>query len=905
MSLSFKENNESNQSYLKLEIYQSQICQSIKPPLPYGLSILFDNFKENQIESIEKENEVLKYPGNQFIYILNNNTSQNDLIGKEIIINSYTTSIFIIKKNFASVKIPILYSKTNNQKQWFFLKDINDNICIKILISIEIFLSNKLINNFNNSNDILKQNNETIKENKTYKNKSNNNYMNAINYNNKKPKDNNIINNHNTYIVSTNYNSASGNSLLNITNNIYLKTINNNSNNINNLNINFPFNFSPIPLFGKSNSFFIDSVNEKDKDNNNIHIKKESFKSLIDNKSKILENEELQLISENDGDSKMLKENAIYSGELSNNEIISDSKNEAIQNNENILDKINTLISEKNEEISDRQKAYTINYNNYLKDKKNSSKMLNILERENEKIKNNRKIIEKSEQIYENKTLNLNENILNFAKELERKNIQKELDEYERNIISNINEISFYFIEPKNFLNNIKIGETNQYINFLKLNRQYNIEIKAKNKINSLSKKLSNNPIFTKKLNLPNQIKGRISNEIESNREINHINKKYSPINYTLKDFNSKLSLSISNSDQINEEDNNDINNKSKKNYKNKNDELKNNKNKKYADIFRDYFCDNLDKKEFRKKPSKSNLTKGKLKLKIPFNCNSVNNIETKYSLTKNIFHKNSLIIKTNSNNTSNNNNTSNKSITINNKPKRKISNLNSKDIRKDKNLFKSKYNNSNIKKSNTSVDKKYISIDNKSLNITINTKLSLEKNNNLCKRKLNKKEKNKYNKKSFNNETFRYLNNHKNYFKGNPILISNNNNYLEYESIFSKNYNNTEIELNKNKNKIIRRKIKNKTVNINLNLNTNESYIKKSENSLNIPRKLLIINKEKNCKKFINEINYNKKVALTHTYSRPICININNKDNKMNDGILENKKNKKKTKIKANAINL
>ena len=829
MSLSFKENNDRGLSYLKLEIYQCQICQSIKPPLPYGLCILFDNFPENYIESIKNENEILKNPGNQFIYNLNNNLSQNDLMEKEIVINSYSTSIFIIKKNFASVKIPILYSKKNNQKQWFFLKDINDNICIKILIGIEICFSNKCINNFNNSNEFLRQNNEKIKENKIFKNQLNNNYMNAINYNNKKLKNKNLINNHNTYIVSTNYNFNSGNSLLNITNNIYMKTINNNSNNINNLNITFPFNFSPIPLFGKTNSFLIDTLKEKDEDNNKININKDSLKLLIDeNKRTNLEKEELKLISENDCDSNTINDNGMNSGELSNKEILTDNKIETIYKNENILDKINMLISEKNTEISESQKSYAFNYNNYLKDKKNTSRKWNILEKEGEKFKNCIKVIEKSKQIYETKNLNLNENFLIFSKDIKRKNIQNDLDEYERNIMSNINTIYFAFNEQEPFLNNIKLEKNNINIHPIKKaknsssqNKQYNIEIKVKNKINNYAKKITNNPTYKKKLNFSNKIKGKIANEIESNREINHFNKKHSPLDYKLLDFKSKLRLSISNSEHLNEENNSynnfDLNNRTIKNYANRNDKLK--KSDK-----RDYYYANLDKKKLRKKPSQSNLIKGKFKIKIPFNENSVNNIETKYLLTKNLFNNDSLTIKTNFYNTSNN-----KSINVNNnKPKRRISNLNSKKIRNDKYLYK--YINSNYKKSNTSNDKKFISIDNKSLNSTINSKLTLEKNNNLCKRKLDKKEKNKYIKKCFNNESFKFLNNHNNnYFKGKPILISHNNNSSENESIFSKNYNNTEIDLHKNtidnkniNNKIIRRKIKNKTVKINLNLNTN-----------------------------------------------------------------------------------
>ena len=223
MSLSFNWYNIASQSYVKLVIHQSQICKNIKVPIPYGLSIIFDDFPVKCIEPIKNENVILKSPQNEIIYNLNNsNLSKKELIEKEFIINSYTTSIFILKKNFASVKIPILYSDNNNQKQWFFLKDINESICIKILISIEIYISNEIFDNFNLNNEynILKQNSETIKENRINKNI---NYINAMNHHNKGIKKKYSINNHNTYIVSTNYNSSMGKSLLNITNNIYMK----------------------------------------------------------------------------------------------------------------------------------------------------------------------------------------------------------------------------------------------------------------------------------------------------------------------------------------------------------------------------------------------------------------------------------------------------------------------------------------------------------------------------------------------------------------------------------------------------------------------------------------------------------------------------------------------------------
>ena len=903
MSLLYNEKNEISKSYLKLEIYKSQICQSIKAPLPYGLCILFDDFPEKYIEPITNENEVFKSSENKFIYYLNeNDISQNKLFEKEFIINSYTTSIFIIKKNFASVKIPILYSKKDNKKQWFFLKDINDNICIKILISIEIYLENKIINNFksNNSKNILKRNSETIKENKMYDKISNNNNLNNINYYNKKIINKSLVNNHNnTCIVTTNYNSNSGNSQLNITNNIYMKTINNNSNNINNLNITFPFNFSPIPIFGKSNSFFIETI--KEKDNNKVHINQNSFKSLIDKKSKDTENKDLKLISENDGDSITINDND------NSDEIKTEIKNNILNNKEDLFDKINTLILKKKEEIKNNQQIYTDNYNNYLKEKKIIVKNGKILEKENEKIKNNIKIIEKSKQIYETKALNLNEYIMDFSKTLNRDVIQNELYEYERTIMENLNNISFAFNNIEYLKNQTKKRIYNKINNNKSMNKK-----KSHNSLYFHNKNKINNPIIAKKLNFENKSNRKIGKELYSNREINSFNTKNSPI-YKLKEFNSKLSLSIPNSEKRNDEkkDNNNIdeNNKTIKNYINKKKSNDNNFTK-YNNKLRDYYYDTLDKKEYKKKASKSNLIKGKLKLKIPFNENSANNIETKYILTKNNFNKEFFSIKTNSINT---NNISNKRINIKNKGKnKKISNLNSEKMKSDKFLFKNKCINNNYKKSYTIIDKKFISIENKSLNSTVHCKLSID-NNNLCKKKLNKKEKIKYDKKSFNNETLKNLNNYNNnYFKGKPILISNNNNSLGNESFLKNNFIDTETDLNKktidncsktnlNNNKIIRRKTKNNTVKLKSNINGNESCKKKNVNfrkSLNTKGNIVILNIEKQNKQTIrdNEQNNNSKnIALTHIYAKPIGININSNYNDINKKNFIKNKNKDK----------
>ena len=917
MSLSSKENKYSSKSYIKLEIYQSKICQNTKVPLPYGLSIIFDNFPENCIEPLENENVFLKSPDNQFIYYLNNlNLSENNVLEKEFIINSYTTSIFIIKKNFASVKIPIIFRKKSNQKQWFFLKDINENICIKLLINIEIHSANTIINDINlKNNNILKINSETIRENKINNiNKSNTNYINTINHNK-----NNIETNNNTYILNTNYNSHSGNSL-NITNNIYMRTINNNNNIINNLNITFPFNFSPIPIFTKSNSFYIDTIKEKEKMKNKKAIKKNDLKSSDENEDKTIKIEQqdindLKLISENDYDSLTVNDNdnEICSQNNSNNE------NNDFKNKDDLLNNINELILQKNDEIINNQQICSFNYNNYLNAKKNMARDVQMIEKENEKIKLSIKNIEKYKQIYETKTINLNEQLINFNYNMYRNNIQNELDDYEKEMIQNYNNIYYVLNSSENIFNKAKTNINDFNISKKKAyeasnkNKIYSFEINNNKSIFTNVNKTANDAIHIKKLTLQKDIKDKYYKGIDSNRGCKGFNKKFSPINYKLKEFNTKLSLSISNSDNANDDYYNynetEINNKTIKSYTNKNSNLNYKKlkqydnNKKYNNIFRDYYYDTIGKNAYKKKSLKSNLIKGNLKIKIPFNENTNNNIENKYLLTKNHFNRENIILKSNSiNNSNNNNNISNKSINLNNSNKIKnnntFNNNNTKKVKSDKYLFQSKYINNTYKKSNTNICKNFIE------NISLNKAINSDKGNNLYKKKLSKIDKNENKKKSFNNDNFKNLNNYNNnYFKGKPVLIPSNNNSLGNEHCIRRiNINDlnkktidscSEIStITKDKNKIIRKKTKNNTVknNLNININIKENFKKRNtmiKKSLNIQDGIILLNNNNKQKKSCEK--NKKKNKLTHMYSKQVGLNLNINNN--NNSCKEDKK--------------
>ena len=183
-------NNSSNQflpnnNCIKFLIYESQICQKDKIELPYELSITFGQQHENIINKINTNKIIFDNLLNSFIYDLPNNSFE--YISKQFFeIIAFKTSIFFIRKNICSVKIPLIHLIKSNNKQWYFLKNDDDEICIKVLISLihnipkikqkseiqshlrESFATNSLISIINDeylnndNNKILNQNNNMI-----------------------------------------------------------------------------------------------------------------------------------------------------------------------------------------------------------------------------------------------------------------------------------------------------------------------------------------------------------------------------------------------------------------------------------------------------------------------------------------------------------------------------------------------------------------------------------------------------------------------------------------------------------------------------------------------------------------------------------------------------------------------
>ena len=411
---------------IKITLFQSVICRNSSNYIPYNILINYNDTKEYETEQIETSNK--KFINKSYNFNISTFSRKQN---HTITLSAYTRSLFVIKKTFSKLNIPIKINNNNNkQKQWFYLKDNNDEIVLKILLSIDLDIS-------------LYQNNSM--------NHLNRSYRGEISYD--------LIN------QKSNFNDSN---ILNIT------TLN-----LNNIQSN---NKSMINL------------------NENNFRRNTNQNQLIS----ILENE-------------------------SDNVTITYSDDDKSENEESDLsiNKINNIISQRADKILEEQK----NHDNKIEELKNDDlsiiKKNNILIKENEKLKTNIRILEKSKQIYETKIINHSENLLDFERTIQRYNIQKDLDEYNKEIFYNLNSMFIFntneiILNNKNnikYEKNLKKKIKNKNSNFHS-NISINIDLNEVS-ITQNSKKLKKEYLTSKHLNSTN------FTSIYSNESI--INKHHSP----------------------------------------------------------------------------------------------------------------------------------------------------------------------------------------------------------------------------------------------------------------------------------------------------------------------------------------------------------------------------------------
>ena len=326
---------EINASYINLILYQSQLCENslnLKNIFPYGISIQFDNNPEKFIEPIENINEIFSSSQNDFKYYINNNHSQKHLIK----INCFTKSVFIIKNKFASIKIAVNANNINKNdkekrvKKWYYLKNNNGEVIIKILLSIDIITIRNISNNSGNYNNKIFLQNENDLDNNISINKPNNIniHFNSISNNNLNciPSSTYMSTSH--YISSSNHSLKSSSTKTN-NSNLSIPIINNNNNLLSSIiekddSMTYYENDTTNEKFGEllSNNILISIQNLFKKTNQKIFLK---YKNLTQ-KKQILGKEENNYFK----NKKFLEEKKIN---LKNNTKIFETKRQIYENN--------------------------------------------------------------------------------------------------------------------------------------------------------------------------------------------------------------------------------------------------------------------------------------------------------------------------------------------------------------------------------------------------------------------------------------------------------------------------------------------------------------------------------------------------------------------------------------------
>ena len=163
--------NQINNS-ITLTLYESQICQNNKSYLPYSLIINYNNNTIQETNIIKTLNH--KFNNTKFIFSPLKTSIRNI---HQIVISANSKTLFIIKNIIGKVIIRFNISKIEKKKtQWYFLKDKNEEIIMKILLSIT---SNCALHQYNSMKSLERINNNIL-------NSSINNISQNINFSNSK-----------------------------------------------------------------------------------------------------------------------------------------------------------------------------------------------------------------------------------------------------------------------------------------------------------------------------------------------------------------------------------------------------------------------------------------------------------------------------------------------------------------------------------------------------------------------------------------------------------------------------------------------------------------------------------------------------------------------------------------------
>ena len=426
-------------NFIRVILHKSQLCHPSQTYLSYTLSISYNNSSPAETESILIPS--ITFEEKNYYFDLGPSPLKKE---NQITILAITRTMFVIKKTFAKVTIPFTLSKCTNQKQWYFLKDDNDEIVLKVLLALHtdiVVTARKKITHSETQSDLfplrdireLSHNNSTFTSPYFYMNKS---------------------------MINLNSNSLLNRSTTNLT------FTNNNSNNLL-------------------------SIIEKENEGNTS------------------------------GDSKKI--------------IVEEGK----------MEEIEEAISDKTDRILEMQKKADNQSDMIKQHEEMHLRKRNVVNKEGDKLKENIKKYEALKVEYEYKNINLNKNIIKLDKDINRFEIQREIDEYDKDMFSNLNYINMssdiYQLYPSSNTTmtirttanaSIVLNDTNPDNKNTNLTDNKKINSQKKLKIEYLNSKHLNSTNFTSncsELNLVNNNENvPITNQVNP---VCNVNRHFSPNN--------------------------------------------------------------------------------------------------------------------------------------------------------------------------------------------------------------------------------------------------------------------------------------------------------------------------------------------------------------------------------------
>ena len=148
MSLLSKGKNGKINTYIKLVIFEAHLLEyskHLKNIFPYTISIQINQSQEKFISPIKKAHEIFNISRTKFEFLIKNKDRK-----VLIRINSFSKADGLVKKKIASGLIEFENFNNSNHnkiyKKWYYLKNNNYQKIIKLLMSIELYNSDKIKN---------------------------------------------------------------------------------------------------------------------------------------------------------------------------------------------------------------------------------------------------------------------------------------------------------------------------------------------------------------------------------------------------------------------------------------------------------------------------------------------------------------------------------------------------------------------------------------------------------------------------------------------------------------------------------------------------------------------------------------------------------------------------------------